>query len=92
MEPRHDQAEELSRTGNGAQRLADQITVASEGRLAVKLYAVGEFVPAFENFDAVREGKAHMFHAAPSYWTNKHPSIPFFGAVPGGLVPQEHNA
>ena len=78
--------------GTGAQRLTDQITAASEGRLAVKLYAAGEFVPAFESFDAVREGKAQMFHAAPSYWTNKHPSIPFFGAVPGGLVPQEHNA
>ena len=78
--------------GTGAQRLADQVTAASEGRLAVKLYAAGELVPAFESFDAVREGKVQMFHAAPSYWTNKHPSIPFFGAVPGGLVAQEHNA
>lgn len=75
----------------GAQRLVDQITAASEGRLAVKLYAAGEFVPAFEGFDAVRKGKAHMFHAAPGYGTNKHPSIPFFDAVPGGPVPQEHN-
>ena len=78
--------------GTGAQRLADQITAASEGRLAVKLYAAGELVPAFESFDAVREGKAHMFHVAPSYWTNKHPSILFFNAVPGGQVPQVHNA
>ena len=78
--------------GTGAQRLADQITAASEGRLAVKLYAAGELVPAFESFDAVREGKVHMGHAAPNYWINKHPSAPFFGAVPGGLVAQEHNA
>ena len=78
--------------GTDAQRLVDQITATSEGRLAVKLFAAGEFTPAFESFDAVREGKAHMLHAAPSYWTAKHPSIPFFGAVPGGLVPQEHNA
>ena len=35
--------------GTGAQRLADQITVASEGRLAVKLYAVGKFVPALQS-------------------------------------------
>ncbi len=41
-------------------------------------------MPAFESFDAVREGKAHLLHAAPSYWTNKRPSIPFPGAVPGG--------
>ena len=57
--------------GTGAQRLADHITAASEGRLAVKLYAAGEFVPAFESFDAVREGKAHIFHAAPNCRTNK---------------------
>ncbi|MYB76102.1 MAG: hypothetical protein F4X83_03200 [Chloroflexi bacterium] len=78
--------------GTGAQRLADQITATFEGRLTVKLCAEGEFVPAFKSFDEVREGKVQMLHAAPSYRTNKHPSIPFFGAVPGGLDPQEHNA
>ena len=81
--------ENFPRLGTGAQRFADLITAASEGQLAGKLYVAEKFVPAFESFDAVREGKAHMFHAVPSYWTNKHPSIPFFGAVPGGLVPQE---
>lgn len=54
-----------------AQRLADLITAASDGRLAVKHYAAGGFVSAFESFDAVREGKAHMFRAASSYWTKK---------------------
>ncbi len=78
--------------GTGAQRLADQITTASEGRLTVKLYAAGELVPPYESFDAVREGKAQMAHAAPYYWINKHRSTPFYAAVPGGLVAQEHNA
>ncbi len=78
--------------GTGAQRLADHITTASEGRLTVKLYAAGELVPPFENFDAVREGKAQMSHAAAYYWINKHRSTPFYAAVPGGLVAQEHNA
>lgn len=78
--------------GTGAQRLADAITEASEGRLTVKLFAAGELVPAFESFDAVREGRAHMSHNAPYYWINKHRSTPFFAAVPGGLTAQEHNA
>ena len=58
----------------------------------MKLYAAGELVPPFENFDAVREGKAQMSHAAAYYWINKHRSTPFYAAVPGGLVAQEHNA
>ncbi len=78
--------------GTGAQRIADNITSMSDGRLAVKLFAAGELVPAFECFDAVRENKAQMFHASPYYWINKNKSMPFFGGVPGGVTAQEHNA
>ena len=35
----------------------------SEGKLDIIF--VGELVPAFECFDAVRENKAQMFHASP---------------------------
>ena len=69
--------------GTGAQRIADNITNMSDGRLTVKLFAAGELVPAFECFDAVRENKAQMFHASPYYWINKNKSMPFFGGVPG---------
>ena len=34
--------------GTGAQRIADNITSMSDGRLTVKLFAAGELVPAFE--------------------------------------------
>ncbi len=78
--------------GTGAQRIADNITNMSDGRLTVKLFAAGELVPAFECFDAVRENKAQMFHASPYYWINKNKSMPFFGGVPGGVTAQEHNA
>ena len=64
----------------------------SDGRLIVKLYAAGELVPAFEAFDAVREGKAEMSHDASYYWVAKHKAFPFFCTVPGGLTVQEHNA
>ena len=78
--------------GTGAQRIADNITSMSDGRLTVKLFAAGELVPAFECFDTVRENKAQMFHASPYYWINKNKSMPFFGGVPGGVTAQEHNA
>ena len=76
--------------GTGAQRIADRITGMSNGRLQVKLFAAGELVPAFEAFDAVREGTAEMAHAASVYWVAKHKSAPFFGTVPAGITQQEH--
>jgi len=78
--------------GTTAQLLADTITEMSGGRLAVRLFAAGEMVPAFESFDAVRDGTADCAHSAPYYWVAKHKSIPFFCAVPGGLSEVEHNA
>ena len=78
--------------GTGAQRIADNITEMSNKKITIKLFAAGELVPAFECFDAVRENKAQMFHASPYYWINKNKSMPFFGAVPGGVTAQEHNA
>ena len=78
--------------GTSAQRIADRITAMSDGRLKVKLYAAGELVPAFEVFDAVREGTAEMSHSSAAYWVAKHKSAPFFSSVPSGLVQQERMA
>lgn len=75
--------------GIAAQRIADRIGEMSDGRLEVKLFAAGEFVPAFEVFDAVREGKADAGHDSPYYWIAKARSAAFFASVPGGLTPQE---
>ena len=76
--------------GTGAQRVADRIAALTDGRMEVRLYAAGELVPAFEAFDAVREGVAEMTHDAAYYWVAKHKSAPFFCTVPGGLTQQEH--
>ena len=78
--------------GTSAQYLADLVSSMSNGRLKIKLYSAGELVPAFEVFDAVREGTAECGHSAPYYWIAKHKSLPFFCAVPGGLTVMEHNA
>lgn len=76
--------------GTGAQRIADRITATSGGRLTIKLFAAGELVPAFEAFDAVREGTAEMAHTSAVYWVAKHKSAPFFGTVPAGITQNEH--
>lgn len=78
--------------GTGAQRVADRITTATEGRITVKLYAAGELVPAFESFDAVSSGTADCYHAAAYYWQGKSKGFPFFCAVPLGLLQPEMDA
>ncbi|MDD7911816.1 MULTISPECIES: TRAP transporter substrate-binding protein [Pseudovibrio] len=78
--------------GTGAQRVADRITAASDGRLTVKLFAAGELVPAFESFDAVSSGTADMYHGADYYWQGKHKAFNFFTAVPMGLTANELDA
>jgi len=78
--------------GTGAQRVADRITAASDGRIEVKLFAAGELVPPFESFDAVSGGTADMYHGAEYYWQGKNKGFPFFAAVPYGFTAPELSA
>ena len=82
----------LPGTGTGAQRLADRIAAASNGRLKIKVFAGGELVPALEVFDAVRAGTAQMGHDAAYYHRGKVPAAQFFTAIPFGLTANEINA
>jgi len=79
-------------TGEGAERLAQMITAMSGGRIEVKVYGAGEFVPALQVFDTVSAGTAEIGHGAAYYWSGKLPIAPFFSAVPFGLNAQELNA
>ncbi len=78
--------------GVGASRLAERITVMSEGQLTVTPYGAGELTPALGVFDACADGSIEMAHAAPYYWLAKNPAFAFFCAVPGGLTAQEQTA
>lgn len=75
--------------GIAAQKLADRITGLSDGRLQVKLHAVGELVPWNGVFDAVSEGTADLYHSVPSYWGSKSKAIMLFGSQPFGLLADE---
>lgn len=75
--------------GVGAQRLADQITKASDGRLTIDVYAAGEMVPGLQALDAVIDGSAEMSHSAAYYWQNKSQGLCFFTGVPFGMTSRE---
>ena len=78
--------------GVGAERLADRITFATNGRITIKVYGAGELVPAFESFDAVSNGTADVYHGAAYYWQGKTKAASFFAAVPFGMTATEFHA
>lgn len=76
--------------GITAQRIADQVALATDGRMTIKVMAAGELVPALQVFDAVGSGTAEMGHTASLFWAGKSPVAPLFTAAPFGLTPLEH--
>ncbi|MCA9732853.1 TRAP transporter substrate-binding protein, partial [candidate division KSB1 bacterium] len=64
----------------------------SQGRLSIQVYGANELVPAFESFEAVRQGTAQMSHGAAYYWAGKVPAGQFFSTVPFGMNTQQMNA
>lgn len=78
--------------GTGAQRVAQRIADATEGRISVEYFAAGERVGAFDSFDEVASGNAQGYHAADYYWKGKHPGWGYFTAVPFGFSYTEMNA
>ena len=76
----------LPGVGTGAQRLADRISLMSEGRLRVQLYSGGELVPPLQVFDAVSDGTADLGHDASYYHTSKADVAAFFSTFPWGFT------
>jgi TRAP-type mannitol/chloroaromatic compound transport system substrate-binding protein len=78
--------------GTGAQRFAQRLSDMSDGRIVVNYFAANERVKAFDSFDEVASGNAHMYHAAEYYWKGKQPGFAYFTSVPFGLTYTEMNA
>ena len=71
--------------GEYAEKIAEWIDKASDGRMKIQVYGGGELVPALEVFDAVSFGVAEMGHSAAYYWAGKAPAAQFFASVPFGM-------
>jgi TRAP-type mannitol/chloroaromatic compound transport system substrate-binding protein len=78
--------------GTAAQRFADRLEAATDGRYQVRVYAGGELVHPLKCNDAVQEGTADLYHSAEYYYIGKSKAYAFFTAVPGGFSPAEINA
>ena len=78
--------------GTNAQRFAQRLTDMTDGRMNVQYFASGERVKAFDSFDEVASGNAHIYHAAEYYWKGKHPGFAYFASVPFGMIAPECDA
>ncbi len=78
--------------GTGAQRLAQKIQDATDGRIQVQYFSAGERVGAFDVFDEVASGNAQAYHGAEYYWKGKHPGLAYMTGVPFGLTQAEQDA
>ncbi|MEM7488164.1 MAG: TRAP transporter substrate-binding protein DctP [Pseudomonadota bacterium] len=72
--------------------LTDRIREMSDGRLDIQVFHAGELVPAFEGFDAVRQGIVQCNGWVSYFGAGKVPAAQFFGAVPFGMSTQGQNA
>ena len=75
----------------GAQTIAEQVGVMSDGRFTIEPYAAGEIVPGLQVLDAVQNGAVECGHTASYYYVGKNPALAFGTAVPFGLTPQQQN-
>ena len=70
---------------------ADTVSKLSNGQLKIKVYPAGSIVPAFQVFDAVRNGVAEIGHDWPGYWKGKNQAFVAFASVPFGMNNVEYS-
>lgn len=65
--------------------LAENIEELTNGRIQVTPYPAGVLAPAFEVYDAVRDGRADVGNSFPGYLVNSNPANSLFSSHPGGM-------
>ena len=75
--------------GEAAERAARFMGELSGRSLQIEVLGAGEFVSAYEVFDAVSNGAADMYHGAEYYWQGRSPAYNFYCSVPFGLTASE---
>jgi len=75
----------LQGLGTTINYVAENIGVASNGDVTMKVFEPGKLVPPFEILDAVSKGSINAGFATATYWSGKAgPAAPLFGAIPFG--------
>jgi len=73
-------------TYEAAQKFADIVNTASDGRLEITPYTAGSIIPAGKEFDSVMSGSVEAIHGPPGWTIGYVPAAVFFTQYPGGLT------
>ncbi|WP_022729375.1 TRAP transporter substrate-binding protein [Fodinicurvata sediminis] len=76
----------------GAERMAQRVSEATDGNFDIRVFAAGELVPAFEVLDAVSNDTVECGHSASYYYVGKNLAFGFDCAAPFGLTTRQQNA
>ena len=71
--------------GDSIAWIAENLKIASDGQIVMKLYQPGKLVHPFEILDAVSTGKVNAGYGAALFYQGKIPSAPLFSTVPFGF-------
>ncbi len=78
--------------GEGVDRFAKKVSLATDGDVQIKVYAKNLLVPALQVFDACSAGQIDAFHSGPYYWKGKNAAFALFGGFPFGFTSTEMGA
>jgi TRAP-type mannitol/chloroaromatic compound transport system substrate-binding protein len=67
-------------------KVCEEITKATGGRLTVKPFVGGSIVPAYKELDAVDQGVLQMCYTCPMYNLDKWPAAGLISSRPAGLA------
>jgi TRAP-type mannitol/chloroaromatic compound transport system substrate-binding protein len=82
----------LPALGDTAIYVSEQLSVATNGDIQLKIFEPGKLVPPFQIFDAVKDRKVEAGYTWLGYDQGKIPASPLLSAVPFGLEPWEFTA
>jgi len=75
-----------------AEYFAKRVSILSEGKFQIRVFAAGEIVPGLQALDAVQNGTVECCHTAAYYYVGKDPTFAFDTAMPFGLNTRQQNA
>jgi len=78
--------------GEGVERFAKNVNLASGGEIEIKVFPKNILVPALGVFDACSSGQIDAFHSGPYYWKGKNAALSLFGGFPFGFTSNEMGA
>ena len=78
--------------GDGVAWWAEQLKLASDGNIVMKIYEPGKLVAPFEILDAVSAGKVDAGFAGAGFFAGKIPAAPIFSSIPYGPEADEYLA